>query len=460
MTNRISSIWIPNLEGEAPTLSGKLVTALGRDIASGKLAPGTRLPTHRDLAQQLGIGIGTVTSAYAAAAQQGLIEARVGSGSFVASSARVGADAGGVIALSHNVPPLEPAERRFATSVSRLRARADLLDTLDYAPPAGLAAHRHAGAAWLRRHGRPDGVAEERLIVTSGTQQALALALQALCRPGDTVLVEAATFFGAKTLAHHVGYRFQGLAMDDEGLEPEALDRAAASGARVLYTIPTLQNPTGRIMSVSRRREIAAIAQRRDLWIIEDDVYGAFGGDGIVPLAALAPDRTLYLSGLSKTVAPGLRTGFLVTPNAALFDWLTHAIRALSYSPPTIGSLVATQWIEDGTADAIAGEIGTELRIRTALARTMLGDRVAAAGDDRCPHLWLPMTELEAERLVARALHAGVQLTPAGAPIVDPTMICGVRLCVGAPRSRTNFETALARIGPAFDRGMTDFDIV
>ncbi|MBU3076438.1 PLP-dependent aminotransferase family protein [Sphingomonas quercus] len=439
-------MWIPDLDGASATLSGRLVEALARDIAAGRLDAGHRLPTHRDLAQRLGIGIGTVTSAYAEAARRGLIEARVGSGSYVAGPAATTRE-DATIMLSHNIPPLEPSQRRLAATLARLRRRPDLLDALGYAPPPGLPSHRRAAAEWLARHGGPDGVDAERLIVTAGAQQAMALAFQALCAPGDTVLVEAATFFGARTLAQHAGYRLVGVAMDDEGMLPDALDRAAAGGARVLYIVPTLQNPTGRIMSAARRQDIAAIARRRDMFIIEDDVYGSFAGEAAPPpLTGFAPERSFYLSGLSKTVAPGLRTGFLVAPDGPWFERLVAAIRAQSYAPPTLGGLVAAQWIEDGTADAIAAEIAAEVEARTALAVDRLGDRLGPIYSARCPHLWLPMPELDAERLVARALRAGVQLTPASAPIVDPALITGVRLCVGASRSRAELETALHRL--------------
>ncbi len=451
-------MWEPELAGEASSLTARLVDALARDVALGRLEPGSRLPTHRELAQRMGVSVGTVTSAYALAAKRGLIKARVGSGSFVAGAAPGSEEA--IIRLSHNLPPLGPSERRFVAALGRLQRRSDLLDVLDYAPPPGLLAHRRAGADWLKRRHRFDRVDADRLLVTAGAQQAMALALQALCAPGDTVLTEAATFFGVRTLAQHAGYRLEGVAMDEEGLRPDALERAASGGARVLYTIPTLQNPSGRIMSELRRREIAAVTRRCELWIVEDDVYGAFaGGDAPPPLVSFAPERTLYLTGLSKTVAPGLRTGFLLAPDEALFERLSASIRAQSYAPPTLGALVATHWIEDGEAEAIAAEIGAEVAARTALAQARLGTRLPRVVEPRCPHLWLPMAELEAERLVARALRAGVQLTPAEAPIVDPTSIGGVRLCVGAPSSRDQVETALQRLTTLLDSPQAGVDM-
>src|SRR3546814_8954868 len=117
------------------------------------------------------------------------------------------ASAPGPIALSHNVPPLETAGRRFAAALARLRGRTDLLDTLGYAPPAGTEAHRRSAAAWLMRNAGPEQIDAGRLVITAGAQQAMALAFGALCRPGEVILTESATFFGMKTLAQHVGYQ-------------------------------------------------------------------------------------------------------------------------------------------------------------------------------------------------------------------------------------------------------------
>ncbi|HEY2837050.1 MAG TPA: PLP-dependent aminotransferase family protein [Rhizomicrobium sp.] len=446
-------MWKPTLGEEEGTLTGRLLAAMRRDIRAGALGPGTRLPTHRELAHRLGVAVGTVTAAYGEATRQGLIEARVGRGSFVLAASPENET--GDVVLSYNVPPLEPAARHFAKALKNLRTRRDLMDHLGYAPPAGFEAHRRAGAAWLKRRCGFDIADAGRMIVTCGAQQATALSLGALARPGEAVLVEAATFFGMKTLAHHAGYALHGVAMDAEGLLPQALDRAAAAtGARVLYTLPTLQNPTGRIMSARRRADIAKIAQRRKLWIVEDDTFGAFvAGHAPPPLAMFAPDRTLYIGGLSKILAPGLRTAYLQTPDRALDEQIQTAIRATNLSLASVGNLIATQWIDDGTADGIADAVTAEIEARGTFVRTKLSRWLEPDGDRHCPHLWLPMPELEAERLAARTQRAGVQLTPPEAPIVNRTLISGVRLCVGGELSQARLEGAIDIVADALAAG-------
>lgn len=442
-------MWTPVLDDGLPTISARLLSAMKRDIGAGILAAGSRLPTHRELAHRLGIAIGTVTAAYTDAARQGLIEARVGRGSFVATARRA-SEAGIAVNLTHNVPPLGPASERLASTLLRLKERRDLVRYLDYGPPAGDEAHREAGAAWLADHGGPSEIAVDRMIVTAGAQHAATLAFGVLAKSGDRLLMEAATFFGMKTLSRHAGYGLEGLAMDEEGILPDALGEAASDPGRVLYVMPTLQNPTGRTMGVRRRREIAAVARKHDVWIVEDDTFGAYAaGIAPPPLVHFAPERTIYIASLSKILAPGLRTAYLLSPTADLHDRMISAIRATNYTLGMIGSLIATQWIEDGTADAIASEVIGETRVRGAMARQVLGPAIAPSSDACSPHLWMPLEELEAERLVARALRGGVELTPPDAPIVERDLISGVRLCIGGNVSRARYEQALSTVSAA-----------
>ncbi|RYD88751.1 MAG: GntR family transcriptional regulator, partial [Sphingomonadales bacterium] len=143
--------WTPSLPDDGNTVSGRLLAALRRDIDEGRLAPGTKLPPHRELAHQLGIGIGTVTAVYGEAARQGLLTATVGRGSFVADTALPQRANDGPIDLARNLPPLASTQRRFAATLAKLSKRGDITQYLDYAPPAGVDSHRRISANWLRR---------------------------------------------------------------------------------------------------------------------------------------------------------------------------------------------------------------------------------------------------------------------------------------------------------------------
>ena len=447
--------WTPTLPPGATPLYERLLDALRADIASGALSDGDRLPPQRDLAHRLGLGLGTVTRAYVEAEKAGLVAAHVGRGSFVRSGTPAMArpvDDSAPINLSQNIAPLPPSAARISETLAKLRRRPDLLENLGYAPSAGLESQRRAGAAWLERSAGLHGADWRRTLCCAGAQHALTLALATLCRPGDTVLCEAATFPGFKALADHVGYRLRGVAMDEQGLLPEALDRAAAdSGAKVVFILPTLQNPTARSMSLKRREEIVAVARARDLTIVEDGIYAIFGNgaDEPPPLAVLAPERTFYVTGVSKSLAPGLRVGFLAAPSEEHLERLLRAVRAQFYAPPNFGGLIATQWIEDGAADLIAAEIRDEMTGRLDLARAILGPAISPPGSPHAPHIWLPMDELAAERLAGRVLRGGVEVTPPAAPIVEPGLVSGVRVCLGAAADRAALERGLRVVAAA-----------
>ena len=450
--------WTPTIpDGDAP-LYERLVAVLRADIASGELAAGVRLPPQRDLAYRLGVGLGTVTRAYVEAERAGLVSAHVGRGSFVNAPAEHRPyERDGPINLAQNIAPQAPAGARLPEALARLRRRPDLLEHLAYAPPAGHDAQRRAGAAWLARTSSYETVDWRRLICCAGAQQGLALALGALLQPGDAVLTECLAYHGLKTLALHSGWRVRGLAMDHEGLRPDALEEAiVTTGARVLAVLPTLQNPTGRIMSLARREAIVAIARKHDITLVEDDIYGAYAPGTPPPFAMLAPERTFHVSGVSKTLAPGLRAGFLVAPAAETFERVLEAVRVATYAPPAFGGLIATQWIEDGSADDILAETRDEARIRMDLAKDLLGPALETVYSDIAPHVWLPMSELEAERLAGRALRGGAEVTPPSAPVVEAGYESGVRVCLGAVSDRGALRRGLEIVASALSNEVSE----
>ena len=451
----MSSTWIPDLgAGDGPVYE-RLAQALGADIQSGRLKAGDRLPPQRDLAFALGIGVGTVTRAYAEAERRGLLDGQVGRGSFVAGARAAAPRQGaGPLDLSRSVPPGALARQAIAGALARLARRPDLADRLSYAPEGGFPEDRAAGAHWLGQVHEGLALDPDQVLLCAGAQEAVAVALTLAVRPGQALIAEAATFAGLKSVAAVMDYRLVGAAMDDHGLTPEGLARAARdSGARAAYVLPT-QNPTGRVMGPQRRRDIAEVARALDLILIEDDLYGAYaGGFGWprrAPIAAHAPERCLFVSALSKSVAPGLRVGWLVPP--ATGDWRERALSALhglTLGAPTFGALIGTNWIEDGTAEAILADNRRVLAERAALALAVLGDAVEAPALAAPPHLWLPMGELEAERVAARALREGVELTPAGGPILDGRLASGLRLCLGAAPDAAALEQGLAALKSA-----------
>lgn len=458
-------IWRPDIPPPPGPLYDRLADALERDIATGILPAGSRLPPQRALAHVLGLSVGTVTKAYAEAERRGLLLAHVGRGSFIrgtnpdiaiatsfdptpsapAPQAVQTPQPAATIDLRCNLPPRVGLSRALERTVAELAASGHLESAVQYIQATGLRSVREAGAAWLaRRHGLTCDPAD--LIQCNGGQHAIALVLSSLCRPGDSVLCESATFYGARTAAEHLGLTLRGVAMDEQGLIPAALERAAAeTRARVLFTVPTLQNPTTRTMSLSRRQDIARVARQHDLTILEDDAYYLYAdpADRPPPIATLAPERTLYLASISKGICPGLRLGFVTLPPNVARERIMRGIRTLGYCPPALGGMIFARWMADGTADAIADAVQTETAARLALARQVLGPAMAQPGAVRSPHVWVPLSPLAAQRTINHALRAGVDITPPEACHASRDADSGIRLCLGAPDDRPTLERAL-----------------
>jgi DNA-binding transcriptional MocR family regulator len=443
-------MWIPDLPTDGTPLFHQILAALERAIRDGGLKAGERLPPQRVLARTLGVSVGTVTRAYEEADRRGLTLGHVGRGTYIAraqeyESAR---SAGPLVDLSINVPPMAAAERLLMEAWGKVRRRAEFAKALNYGPVEGLPEYRQLMATWLTHTAGVDTIDPSRIVITNGAQSAMDLAFSTLCKAGDVILTEELTFSVMKAIAQYRGYCLAPVAMDEEGILPDALAAAAkATGARVLYTMPTLQNPTARTLSLARRMELIKVARRLDMVFVEDDVYAAYveRRDAPPPLVNLAPEITYYVSGLSKSLAPGLRTGFVVAPTAVGAARVAVGLRISAHSAQSMGLLIAQQAIEDGSAEQILRENRKLLRTRASAIRTALNlrpERLASMS----PHVWLPATEGEATRLEAQLLSENVRITRTSDPVLDASRGSGLRFCVGAPRREADFERAVATI--------------
>jgi DNA-binding transcriptional MocR family regulator len=420
-----------------------IADAIDEDVKTGALRAGARLPPHRDLADRLGVTVTTITRAYTEATRRGLIAGHVGRGTFIRGTAQTDDEPeNGPRDLSMNI--LMP-DKEVAVLEKHLFARRVLPWTqlLGYVPSRGHLRHRQAMAAWLSACGF---IAEpERIVLTAGAQHAMAVAVTAVVRPGDTLLVEELTYSGARLLAQQLGIKVRGVGMDAEGLKPEALESAIRSTrSRVLYCMPRLQNPTSAVMSDRRRRQIAAIAERHKLVVIEDDTYGFLSPER-EPLAALLPERTIFITSLSKSLFPGLRLGCAVPP-ASLVEKITAAVWATMINTSPIGADIMSSWIEDGTAERIAEWKRHEVAARQQMARRLLqGERLQTIPSS--PHIWLHLpVKWDADTFTAHARARGVVVNAAHEFTVADVQPRAVRLCVGTPRTRGGLEQALTRV--------------
>lgn len=444
------TIWLPNLEQQRGPRYLAIAEAIARDIRAGRLKTGERLPTHRDLAYRIGVTVGTVTRAYAEAERRGLIAGEVGRGTFVreARDRAAGdplresfplqetsvAEDGGPIDLSVNHPVRHADDALLGEALRALADEKGASALLDYQVNRGILRHRAAGAKLIRHNGLE--VPPDRVIVTCGAQHAMAVAFTALTRPGDVVLTESLTYPGMKLIAGMLQLRLHGVAMDEHGLKPDALEAACRSlQPKALYCLPTLQNPTAVTMPEARRREIAAICEAHGVAIVEDDIYGFLDEAAPRPLSHYAPALGHYVLSASKCLAPGLRAGFLAVPpgdNAAF----AAAVRTTVWMAPPLAVEIAARWIEDGTGE----RLWTRLRQEAIARQRLVQERLQGFDYKTAPHSlhgWLTLPEpWRASQFAAEARERGVLVTPAEAFVVARPAPQAVRICTGTVQTR------------------------
>ncbi|MEU5596896.1 PLP-dependent aminotransferase family protein [Streptomyces sp. NPDC020298] len=255
----------------------------------------------------------------------------------------------------------EGIAQAYRAVLTELPARA-----LQYSTTEGEPALRTTLAARTAARGLPTD--PDDILVTTGSQQALSLLATALLEPGDTVLVEDPCYLAALQAFRFAGARILPVPSDAHGVDPEALAQLVArERPKLLYTVPTFQNPTGRTMPAARRAAVADIAARRGLWIIEDDPYGELRFEGErVPWIATYPggaDRTVLLGSFSKVMAPGLRLGWLRAP-AELRRACAIAKQAADLHTPTVNQLAAARYLADNDLDAHVARVAGAYRDR------------------------------------------------------------------------------------------------
>ncbi len=444
------TIWAPSLDRSKP-LYLAIADAMTSDVQSGLLAAGDRLPPQRDLAWKLGVTLGTVTRAYAEAESRGLLSGEVGRGSFVKSASRVApitdlpADQNDMVDLSHAIPPPVISSDELDQALLAIMRDPRKLGLLDYAPPEGFAQHRSMAVDWLKRSGIT--AQEKDVFVTAGAQLGLLTTLQAITEPGEKVMAETINYALLRSTFKNAHLQPLCLPQDQDGLLPDAFEKAAAAKlSRILYLVPTLQNPTTNTISRNRRDDIVAIARKYDVTIVEDDIFRLLDERVQAPtFYTLAPERTIHITGLSKTLAPGLRLGFVVTPEGQ-DRLLRNHLRSMS--PRSVGMMgeMARYWISSGKADQILVRIRAELSRRRAAFMD-----VFQGFDYRCepgaPFAWLALPQHWTANRFAATLRTHNIGVSSGNAFDLTAMREGehhIRVCFGSPqvnwRPSTTFE--------------------
>lgn len=428
-----------------------LANAIAQGIDAGILEPGESLPTHRELANALGVTLGTVTRGYAETSQRGLTLGVTGRGTFVATpssdvdiygkngvSGKPSADLGFIAPFEYLNPDLNEA-------VELLARHANLRELGYYQQPGGLMRHREAGALWAGRYGL--AVSPHNLLVCAGAQHALLTVLASLFAPGDRIAAEQLSYPLLKQLAKRLRLNLTPIRMDKNGIVPDALEAACRTGpVKGLYLMPTCHNPTLAQIPEYRRHELVAICRRHDVTLIEDDVFALSLEHSLPPLAQLAPERCCFVASTSEALSGGLRIAYLYAPERYLEELERTIAYTVSMAPPLMAELAA-MWIQDGTADNVLAAKREEAAARNLLARDLL-DGFPLETRTTGFFCWLKLPDPPDPRA---AVSFAASARKRGIIVADSTFFAlshtvpeqGVRLALGGLRTREELIRAL-----------------
>jgi GntR family transcriptional regulator/MocR family aminotransferase len=427
---------------------------LRQGILSGSLAADTRLPASRQLARDLGVNRITVENAYSELEADGLVFSRVGSGTYVLPANPLPAvskayaeaawpfwqqslpSSNAVTRLAVTEEMLKAAGHpdpiNFASGISDSRQfpadefrktiqsvmRRDGITAMDYGERNGYAPLRAGITHILASQGlqtRPENV-----LITAGSQQAIALVCQTLLKLEDVILVENPSYSIAMELFRTLGFRLVGIPVDNQGMQVEKLEKLLQQHhPKLIYTIPNFHNPTGTCLNSARRRQLIVLADRYNVPILEDDFVGDLRYDGRAQPSLKAMDpggQVIYVSTFSKMLMPGLRVGFLVA-DGPVYDSLFNLKRLSDLATSTLIQRALEAYVTVGRYQAYLRRSCLVFRKRRDAMLTAI-NRYLPAGVTFDPpqgglHLWLRLPEgLSSDELLPLACQQGVAFAP------------------------------------------------
>ncbi|MDH4451218.1 MAG: PLP-dependent aminotransferase family protein [Rhodoferax sp.] len=426
-------------------LHRQLYESLRRAVLEGKLHAGDKLPSSRELTQDLHLSRNTVVAAINQLVTEGYLSSRVGSGTYVADQTRpmtgprparsythTGLSTRGVAASTQftasqlEVQPFTPGVADFSAfpvalwqRLQNKHWRMTYPDMLDYSFGGGHTPLRRAVANYLRVS-RSVPVNQDQVLITNGTQQSLDLCAHMLADHGDTVWIEDPAYWGAVKAFTAAGLRLHAVPVDPHGMAPSATEQSHPP--RLIYTTPSHQYPTGAVMSLARRQQLLDLGQGHNAWILEDDYDSEFrfSGPPLSSLAGLDTDgRVLYLGSFSKVLYPGLKLGYLVVPQS-----LAAAFKQAHYDLNRPGQLplqaALAEFIELGHfAAALRKARQSYAQRRKCLLdalQPVLRMRASISGAEQGLHLCLQLPrEVDDEALARRIGQAGMVVRPLSA---------------------------------------------
>ncbi|SHN30503.1 DNA-binding transcriptional regulator, MocR family, contains an aminotransferase domain [Duganella sacchari] len=447
--------WSPRLAAHGGPRFLQIADALQAAVTDGSLKPGDRLPPQRQLAAQLDVDLTTITRAYDEARRRNLLEGRGARGTYVAAPK---VELTSILDLSMNTPPPPDGvdfDDILKQGLSQVLMRTDNALLMTYHLAGGSDSDRKAGAQWLAPMFGP--LDSRQIVVCPGAQAAIAALMLALTEPGGVILAEPMSYPGLRAAAAQFGRQIIAVEADQHGMVPEKLEHACRQHKPgLVFLNPTLQNPTAITMPERRRKELASIATRCHVRIVEDDPYWLLADAPPPPIATLAPEQVYYISTLSKCLTPGLRVAFVLIRDPHERARFLAALRSFALMATPLTAALATQWILDGSADSLIAGVRNEARLRHRMARDILAGRYSGAGDGL--HVWLELPAYWTPSQLARAADSeGIAVTPAEAFATGGVSVNAIRISLGSIRDRGRLQAGLQRLSHLLARRPESF---
>lgn len=384
-------------------------------IDIGHYKEDAKLPTHRELAAEYETTAVTVAKAYKLLAEQGHIESFVGRGSFVKSKSYLKQAIHSLqVENEWNFSILQPCfthhldvlYRQLGQCVSEPFSPS----LFGYTEDTGCLSHKESGMKWMQHYGLQVR-SPEQVLLTNGAQHALSTLIELYSKPGDCVAVEALTYPGILSIIQALGRKAIGVEMDESGMIPSRLHEVCLSDSpSLVIIIPSHQNPTASTMPRERRKEIADVIQKQAIWLLEDDLYSFLNTDVIAPISNYVPEKSFYITSLSKAISPGMRCGFVKVPQSQL-NRLASYIRTMVWHISPIAFEMADRLIRSGSIFELAEQQKEIAAHRQMLAKSILSGEILFS-QNTSYHIWLMLPdEWDAHEFSMTAKERGMTLS-------------------------------------------------
>lgn len=423
-------------------------------IEIGHYPEGSKLPTHRALADEFSTTAVTVAKAYSVLVETGHLESFVGRGSFVKEKPQLKQVIQSQLAekdknFSILQPCFGPQLSQLQTHFSQLFNQEIQTQLYSYSDDTGSLAHKEAGRLWCQKYGL-DVNKNEQILLTNGAQHALSSLIECYSKEGDYIALEAQTYPGVIAIVKALGRKPIAVEMDEFGMRDDSLSQVCHTyEPSLVVVIPSHQNPTTISMPLARRQAIAKVIQQQAVWLLEDDIYAFLNADMLPAITNLVPEKSFYISSLSKAISPGLRCGFIKAPQSQVAHMSAY-IRTMVWHASGFMFECASQLIQSGAAFSMASEQKHIAERRQAIAAKVFAQylpNLDYQSQASSFHIWLTLPATwQAEDLVQTAKEHGLLVSNGQFFEVGPKGKSCLRISLMAINDDTIFQAGLTQL--------------